>query len=222
MDESMITTLIILGSLVLITVIVLLIKHFEKKRREALEAVAIAMGLVFSAKPDENLLPSLGQFPLFSMGHSKKIKNLMQGTVKRMKILLFDYKYTTGGGKNSHTHQQTVMLVQSDVIQLPSFSLKPEHVFHKIGKKFGYQDINWESHPAFSDKYLLRAADVEACRSVFTEKVLEYYEQRPGLSTEASGDKLLFFRTSKKVKPEVYPDFLKDGLHIFALFSKRR
>ena len=144
----------------------------------------------------------------------------MSGLADEIEITIFDYRYTTGAGKHQHTQKQTVVLLKSAVLDVPPFSLKPQHVLHNIGKAFGYQDIDFDSHPAFSRKYLLRSTDELAIREVFTPDILEYYESRPGLSTEAEGDRLLFFRASKKVKPEDLPSFLKDGFHIYTLFKR--
>jgi len=220
MDSPLSITLIIAGSIAGIAAIVMIVRYYEKKRREALRTVAKDMLLEFSRLPDPQLLPSLRSFPLFSQGHSKKAINVMSGLADEIEITIFDYRYTIGAGKHQHTHNQTVVLLKSAVLDVPPFSLKPQNVLHNIGKAFGYQDIDFDSHPAFSRKYLLRSADELAIREVFTADILEYYEARPGLSTEAGGDRLLFFRASKKVKPEDLPTFLKDGFHIYTLFKR--
>jgi len=87
----------------------------------------------------------------------------------------------------------------SGLVRLPSFILRPENLFHKIGESFGYRDIDFDSHPVFSKQYLLRAADEQACRGLFTKGILDHYDQRAGLSTEGDGDSLLFYRASKRV-----------------------
>ncbi|NQV41411.1 MAG: hypothetical protein HQ506_03570 [Candidatus Marinimicrobia bacterium] len=220
MKEPIIVTIIIIGSIALVALIIMLVRHFEKKRTEALRAAASEMKLEFSRLPDPQLLPSVSAFPLFSQGHSKKAFNVMRGKADEIEITLFDYRYTTGGGKNQHTHNQTVVLLKSSLLDVPPFSLKPQNVFHKIGKAFGYQDIDFDSNPIFSEKYLLRSTDEMVVREVFTHDILKYYEQRPGLSTEAGSGRLIFFRASKKVKPEDLPQFLKDGFHIYTLFKQ--
>ena len=220
MDSPLSIALMVAGGIVVIAAIVMIVRYYDKKRTEALQAAAQAMTLDFSKLPDSQLLPSLKAFPLFSHGHSKKAFNVLSGVADEIEITMFDYRYTTGGGKNQHTHNQTVVLLKSAVLDVPPFSLKPQNVFHSIGKAFGYQDIDFDSHPVFSEKYLLRSSDELGLREVFIPDILEYYEARPGLSTEAGGDRLLFFRASKKVKPENLPAFLKDGFHVYTLFKR--
>ncbi len=221
-ESPIVITLIVAGSIVVVAGIIMFVRYYEKKRTEALRAAAQDMVLEFSRLPNPQLLPSLRAFPLFSQGYSKKALNVMTGMADEIEVTMFDYRYTTGGGKNQHTHNQTVVLLKSDVLDVPPFSLKPQNVFHKIGKAFGYQDIDFDSNPVFSEKYLLRSTDEQVVREIFTDDILKYYEARPGLSTEAGADRLIFFRASKKVKPENLPDFLKDGFHIYTLFKRIR
>jgi hypothetical protein len=105
---------------------------------------------------------------------------------------------------------------------LPTFSLRPEHVWDKIGFWFGYQHIEFGSHLGFSRNYLLRGNDEAAIRRVFTDAVLAFYEQNPGLSTEGSGNLLLFYRHSVRVGPEGVCPFLDEGLKVLSLYRSER
>ena len=218
--EVIITIIVVMGFIGLVGFVIVLYRQYEQKRTDALNSLATSMKLDFSKISSDQLLPSLGKFPLFSQGHSRKAKNIMSGKVEEIEIKLFDYRYTTGAGKHQATHHQTLAVLGSERLDLPSFSLKPQNVFHNIGKAFGYQDIDFTSNPLFSDKYLLRASDENAVRLIFTPDILEYFEQRLGISTEAGEDQIVFFRAGKKVKPEELPRFLKDGLHIYTLFKR--
>lgn len=217
--EVIITIIVVMGFIGLVGFVIVLYRQYEQKRTEALQSIATSLKLGFSKLPGDTLLSSLSNFPLFSQGHSRKAKNVMSGKVEEIDIKLFDYRYTTGGGKHQQTHNQTVVVLSAQHLDLPAFSLKPQNVFHNIGKAFGYQDIDFTSNPLFSDKYLLRASDENAVRLTFTPDILEYFEQRLGISTEAGGNQIVFFRAGKKVKPEDLPQFLKDGLHIYTLFK---
>lgn len=198
---------------------VFLARYYRKKRTEELKAAAASQKLSFSEKAEDTFLPSMSQFHLFSKGHSKKVSNVMNGHVNETDISIFDYRYITGSGKNSHIWRQTVILIQSDQLQLPSFVLRPENVFHKIGSTFGYKDINFDSHPVFSKQYLLRGTDEKAIRKTFRNKVLSYYDEHNKLSTEGDGDKLLFYRHSKRVSPQNIKIFQKEGFDVYKLFK---
>jgi hypothetical protein len=132
-------------------------------------------------------------------------------------VTIFDHKYVTGGGKSSHTWNHSVVCFRFEGTELPSFSLRPENIWHKIGSWLGYQDIDFDSHPVFSSNYLLRGGDEDAIRMLFTDPVLEFYEQNPGLSTEGSGNILLFYRHSVRVGPQGIRPFMEEGLKVLSL-----
>jgi hypothetical protein len=192
----------------------------EKKRSEQWKQAADELGFTFTEQPGTRPLDTLAGFHLFSQGHSKKVRNQLRGEAGGLEVLLFDYRFTVGSGKHSHTHQQTVLCFQLAGVSLPKFTLRPENFLHKIGKLFGYQDINFDSHPAFSKKYLLRGTDEAAIRELFTEEILAYYESRDGVSTEGNGDHLLFYRADKRISPEKVRAFLEEGFEVKALFQR--
>ncbi|MBC8452449.1 MAG: hypothetical protein H8D65_01170 [Spirochaetes bacterium] len=214
------TVQIISGFFLVIIVIILLIRYFSNKRTEALTAFAEFEHYKFSKNPDDTLLPSLSGFRLFSKGHAKKVSNVLRKDSAEKDLTIFDYRYTTGGGKSSHTWNQTVILYQSNRLQLPSFTLRPENVFHKIGKSFGYEDIDFDTHPIFSKQYLLRGEDEMKVRKLFTEKILSYFDEKKGFCVEGDGARLLFYRGGKKVPPQNIPLFQETGLEVFNLFKE--
>jgi hypothetical protein len=190
----------------------------EKKRREALEKVAGELGFEFSPNVDAVLIAELGTFHLFQQGHSRRLYNLMRGEANGLEVLVFDYTYVTGGGKSSQTWNQTVVCFHLGQDILPHFQMRPESVWDRIGQWFGYQDINFDSHPVFSTKYLLRGADEDAVRELFTDHVLGWYELTSGLSTEGRADRLLFYRQAARTEPDMIRKLLEEGFQVLNLF----
>ncbi len=152
----LIVAAIVVGGLALIGTIIVIALKIEKKRSEALQAAAERMKFRFSRKGDPDLLDRLKGLHLFSQGHAKKIANVLMGKAGALDVAVFDYAYTTGGGQHSQQWRQTVILFESDDMNLPEFTLRPENIFHKIGQVFGYKDIDFDSHPEFSKRYLLQ------------------------------------------------------------------
>jgi hypothetical protein len=208
-------TLIIIGILAVIGLIIWAAWFYEKKRSEALQAIANALNFSFLRKGDDSLITSNAHFNLFSRGRSKKVSNIMNGRANDMDITIMDYQYTTGSGKNSHTWSQSLIIVQSNLLQLPSFALSPENFFHKIGTIFGYKDIDFASHPKFSKQYLLRGNDEEAIRNTFSDELLKFYEKHKELSTEGEADKFIFFKAGKRLAPKNIQAFLQEALNMF-------
>ena len=53
------------------------------------------------------------------------MKNVMTAETELTTLTIFDYQYTTGGGKKSQTHSQTLVAMESAALQLPQFSVCP-------------------------------------------------------------------------------------------------
>ncbi|MFH1851691.1 MAG: hypothetical protein ABIA75_05035 [Candidatus Neomarinimicrobiota bacterium] len=211
--------IIITAVIAAVAVIIYLIWRYEKQRTAALTALAESLKLTFGHKADERLYSLTNHFHLFTQGHSRKIANVLQGSIQGVDLYLMDYRYTIGGGKESHTFRQTVLLFRTSRLDLPEFALRPENLIHRIVGAFGYQDIDFDSHPEFSRQYLLRGVDEEAIRELFGTDKLDYFEKHPKLCTEGKADTLLFYRLSKRVTPDEMPNFLKEGLTILGLFK---
>ena len=209
---------LIAGFIAAVVGLIIFFVIMEKKRRQALEVLAGQLGFTFSLKDNQDLMAQLSFFDLFSKGHSRRIKNIMEGAIEDNYIIIFDYRYVTGGGKNSHTYNQTVILFLSDRLDLPKFALRPENIFHKIGKVFGYKDINFDHYPQFSKKYLLRGEDEQLVREMFNEDVIRHFESNLNLCLEAGGNQLIFYRSSKRVKPQLLRTFLDEAFKAYQLF----
>src|SRR5688572_24447955 len=126
-------------SLILIVAVLVVIgigvgMYFEKKRREALEKVAADLGLEFFPQGIPGLLGVLQGFSLFNTGRGHSVTNTIRGVTDDVELSIFDFTYTTGSGKHSHTHRQTVIRFASSRLNLPDFTVSPEGFFHMIVK----------------------------------------------------------------------------------------
>ncbi len=206
--------LFIIGVLALIGGLVWLSFHLEKKRTEAMRQACLRLGFAFSPKGDPALQNEMAAFQLFNQGHSRVLKNLIRGTGSDADIAIFDYRYTTGSGKNQHTRKQTVIGFRSAGLDLPAFSLSPENIMHKIGSVFGYQDIDFENYPGFSKRYLLRGLDETRIRMTFNDRVLRFFEQKHPICTEGLGNQFIFYRSSREVKTGDLNSFIAEGTEV--------
>ena len=204
------------GTLIILGVIIYVVWLIEKKRTKELCSIAATLKLNFSHNDNSALFERMNKFHLFSIGRSKKIKNLMEGEASNAELAIFDYQYTTGGGQNSHTYRHSVFCIWSPKLDLPQFSMRPEGIFHKIGGAFGYQDIDFDSHPEFSKKYLLRGDNETSIRQLFSKKIINKIESQQKISIEGGGNQLAFYK--KRVKPEEIEKFMEEGFHFFKLF----
>jgi len=208
--ETLGPILAVVAVLALIAGIVALSYRVERKRTEALAAACQGMGLVFEPAGDLDALRAQGDLPLYNHGHSKKVKNVMSGQIRDRDVRIFDYQYTTGGGKHSHTWMQTVVLFPRAGERLPELLLAPESLFHKIGQVFGYQDIDFDTSPDFSSHYLLRGPDEMAIRSTMSADALAFFGQHQGWHVEAKDRTVGIYRAGKRCQPEDAPTYVAE------------
>jgi len=198
--------LILLGPLALIA-------YLEKRRREALERVARRLGMSFSAELPEGIRSRLLQagFELFKRGGARRFYNSM---FKRLndgtEIAIFDYSCKAPRRRNYYFF--SVFWAYCEDLRLPHFRLRPEvPLFHDVAKAFGMQDINFENHPDFSRRYLLRGEDEAKIRLRFHPSFLNFLEQHPPCYAEGSGPQLIVWRDDQQVSPEKMADWLRFG-----------
>jgi len=219
MFANILFPVVIVGFIIGVIVIsAIAMRHYEKKRTAALKDLADELNFEFSHGDKNGLLALLGQFHLFTLGHTKTMFNVLQGVAGGLQISIFDYRYVTGHGKHRHTWNVSVFVARQAGMELPDFSLRRESIWHKIGLLFGVKDINFESHPGFSRSYLLKGSDEEAIRATFQPPVLDYFEERPGLHVEGFGE-LLLYATLRRVKPDKFREFMTKGFEILKLFE---
>jgi hypothetical protein len=194
-------------------------KFLEVKRLYQLRLVAEDLGLEFIESPDISMINNFEEFHLFSQGHSKRISFLLNGKIDGIDVKIFEYKYTLGSGKSTTTYKKPVMWFGSNQSNFPSFSLRPESIFHKIGSLLGYQDINFSECPEFSSNYLLRGKDESKIRRTFNNAILSYFEKNRGISTECNGKNLICYLEQGNIEPNNIRSFIERGFSIYKLFT---
>src|ERR1043165_5057768 len=186
----------------------------EKERTLAMQQVAQQMGWAFAPVAQLTMIPYPPSFNLFNTGHSKGIKNMIYGEINGVKAAVFDYRYTVGSGKNSHTYNQSVLYFETPRLQLPMFTLSPENFMHRFISALGYQDIDFAQRPEFSKRYLLRGQDELAIRQAFNDQLLSFFETYQGTSVDAGNNQLFVFRAEFRCPAEEVQNQLSVALSI--------
>jgi len=217
------TVLLVVIAVIAVVALVYFQRYARQKRAEALQRAGAELGLFSAPESDAAALQSsLSGFHLFSQGHSRRLSGLIQGVARSVPVSIFDYRYfIRSGNNNNRSREQTAVCFELAGASLPAFALRPETVFSRVGAWLGGQDIDFESAPDFSSRYILQGKDEAAVRSLFADRVLAFYAARPGLCTEGGGDRLIFYRADVRVKPEALRAFMDEGLEVLALFQPR-
>jgi len=212
MDQTFLPLIIIALFLIPIIFIIVYSIKKEKKRKEDIKEYANRRGFTFQ---DTDLIIMQSRFNLFNQGHSKKLSNLISNN----ELKIFDYKYTTGGGKNSNTSNQTIVL--QDKFQIPDFILKKENLFHKVGNLIGYKDIDFSNYPDFSKKYFLKGEQIERIKTLFTPEKIRHFEQLSlNFILEARNNQMIFYIPGKRIKIIDLDNFILNAKITFDMFKR--
>jgi hypothetical protein len=187
----------------------------SKKRTAALQLQADQMGLQFDPVAI-GVRDRLMELNLMTVGRAQRVKNLISGDAGDVKISIFDYQYTTGSGKNSRTHIQTVVALESVGIGAPAFSMRQQNAWlDRIGKFFGGQDIDFEQHPKFSEMFVLKGPNEDAIRKFFTPKLIQYFETKFGHCVEGAYGKMILYKSGAKTPPQEIKAFLASAYEVY-------
>jgi hypothetical protein len=183
--------------------------HYGKKRTREFTEIAQQIGFKFLGKTWRGPVLSPQHKMSLLQRTRGRFSNAMIGSAGGLHVSLFDYTYQMG----KSTVTQTLASFSQD-LHLPSFELRAENIFDRIGDAFVHKDINFDSHPEFSRRYFLRSPDASATRKLFTPSLLTYLEQIPAdkkWHVEASATTLIVYRGGGPLKASDILPFLDEA-----------
>lgn len=192
-----------------------------KRRQAAVKQMAESLGLEFQAQTSLEQLEMFRQVSYFSRGHSHHILNHLSGSADSTSIHILDFNYTVSGGKSSTTLRQTVVALESQELHVPGFDLAPESIFTRFTEWFGVQDIDFESHPEFSKKFVLQANNEEGVRRLLDRELLDFLCTKPDIYLSVREGFLCVYRPNKLVPPDQWKDRMAEGFDIYRQLINR-
>ncbi len=192
----------------------------KRKRREALQRFALESGFNFFDQPEPDLaarLVELNASPM-SLQIDARYANVLRGSIDGQDAVIADRSVREGKGRAT----TTVVAVHCEP-SLPPFFLCTENILYRLAEKVGYSDINLESAPVFSRRYLLHSDKPEQVRAIFTRDVTAVFEELPekhGLYFQASGAWLAVYRANRTLPVSELHDVLTIAGKVSAAFRR--
>jgi hypothetical protein len=148
--------------------------YFRKIRRQKLAAIAQHLGLTYYPGGYCDLEDRYDFFELFQRGGNRHSYDLIAGHIEEVEVMLFDFSYTTGSGKNRTTHRRTACVLEVPTHHyFPYVIIRPESFFDKIASAVGFNDIDFES-VEFSKKYFVKSKDRRFAYDIIHPRMMEY------------------------------------------------
>lgn len=168
----------------------------DPRRIRAYEQFCFDHNMFFAEKDEFGLGSMLQFFSIFRQNRSGKIYNIAyqkQSDLSEQEYL-FDYRYKVVKGKAIISYKQTIYFLNSRMLALPAFGMKPEQFGHKIEAFLGLEDIDFEDYPVFSQKYYLKGEDEAYIRATFGDKILKFFSKHHGWTCEAVNYYLIVYK----------------------------
>ena len=175
----------------------------QLKRQKELQIMADSLGFSYNDEQTEKVTELLESS---SMLGNEMFFNVLGGTFNGTYFAIGDFNITVGSDSRKRKQYQTYVVIHSGKLTSPNFCLQPESALFRMAEGLlnrltGSVDIDFPTHPDFSDNYFLKGSNEDAVRSFFTPRVLEYFQAHHGLSVEVFNGTLVFFRLGELVKP---------------------
>ncbi|MBN2592278.1 MAG: hypothetical protein JXA81_02135 [Sedimentisphaerales bacterium] len=174
--------LFIVGFVAIFIVVLVLGYISSLKRREAMAAMAAKLGLQFMHNKDRYMSQRYRFLDKLRRGSNRYAYNVLSGRYQGHEVLIFDYHYKTGSGKNTHHYYFSFFILQLPA-SFPELIICPEGIFSKIAQAVGYDDIDFESHE-FSRKFCVRSPNKKFAYDVCNARTIEYLLSNTDLSIE--------------------------------------
>ena len=176
----------------------------QLKRQKELQIMADSLGFSYNDEQTEKVRELLESS---SMLGNEMFFNVLGGTFNGTYFAIGDFNITVGSDSRKRKQYQTYVVIHSGKLTSPNFCLQPESALFRMAEGLlnrltGSVDIDFPTHPDFSDNYFLKGSEEDAVRNFFTPRVLEYFQANHGLSVEVFNGTLVFFRLGELVKPD--------------------
>jgi hypothetical protein len=147
----------------------------------------------------------------------RSASNVMAGPGAGGNMVAFDYTYQTrhvsDPGK-TYSVAQTVVTFRFPGLALPGFEVSRTGLVQRIAAAMGQRDIDFESHPGFSQRFRTRADDESAVRRLFKPEVLDFFEGLdPGFdrTVEGAGECVVVYRGGREVSAAGMGALIRDA-----------
>lgn len=193
--------------------------HNAKKRQESMQKAAAELGLAYQVVQPGEYDGRLAKFNLLCTGSSRQTSNFIVASTEELDLIVFDYRYSSGSGKNRTIHNQTVAWITSQQLVLPQFYISPESWLSRIGDFFVRQDIDIPQDPEFSKTFVLSGPDADEIREFFNAKRREALLKVSLPTIECFPGELMFYRSGRLIPPDQLKALMNEAFALYQAFA---
>lgn len=184
----------------------------DKQRREKLVELASSLGLeiVWELSPQDN--KRFQRFDIASKGRSQAIPMALCADTGQTRMVVFDYRYVTGHGKNRVDRFFSMVLCTDSRLRAPKLALQPETWSSKIVSWMGVSDIDFNDDPEFSAAFHLSGAEEADVRQFMNPARRQALLAHPTIRLEVAGDSILIMKPHFKLDADRVRNYMSEAL----------
>ncbi|MEP2025880.1 MAG: SulP family inorganic anion transporter [Reichenbachiella sp.] len=182
-----------------------IVKFNEKQNR--IQEYADSIGMDYY--PIKSM--STNQYQGFSFNLKGKVKyteNMISGSIDGHWVVYNEVILDTSLETKSNDLKIPTALIYLGV-ESPKFTLEKEGFIDKLKAYAGYDDIDFEDYPNFSDKFLLMGENEESIRKFFKPELIELIENYPYYHIESKGNVILIHSFNNKTGEQEMKNLLE-------------
>ena len=160
-------------------------------------------------------IPQSFEFALLREGRSRQAFNCLDGTYKGLPVILFDYRFVTGLGNQSKSHELSALLTRLS-IACNHLIIRPETAMGRFAAFLGFGAIQFEFEE-FNRTYNVHCEDKKFAYDICHPDMMEFMLEYPTLTWELQGNHLLLYCPEIEFDPEC----VARCLEVACGFSKR-
>jgi len=199
----------------------------QKKRREALAALAKGLGMSFDPSHDRSHDDEYAHFEIFRRGRSRVAHNTMWGRLPingreyPAKMGDFRYKVTRSSGKSrsTRTYRFSYLILHLPFANVPDLLIRREGLFDKLAGVVGFDDIDFES-AEFSRRFHVKSKDKRFAYDVVTPAMMEFLLHAPGPSVDIEHGRLCLADGKTRWRVEQFEESLAWATRFLSLWPE--
>ncbi len=170
-----------------------------------------------AAKNEWKFLPmktiSFDNFVGFNFGVNSKIvhaQNVMSGKYEGVRLIYSEIIYDQSHDTLSADSELSALIIKPPTA-IPVFILEKEGFMEKVTDLATRSDIDFDSHPVFSDKFVLKGPDEDAIKGFFHPGIIRKVEKYPHFHMESNGEAIILYRLDKAKDDDSITELVRFG-----------
>lgn len=156
---------------------------------------------------------SFDSFVGFNFGVNSKIvhaQNIVSGKYEGVRLIYSEIIYDKTPDTPSADSQLSALIIKPPT-DIPVFILEREGFFDKVTDLAFRTDIDFDSHPVFSDKFVLKGPKEAEIRNFFHPGIIRKVEQYPHFHMESNGEAIILYRFDKAISDDAIDELIHFG-----------